>query len=241
VPVSAQILETCALPPTDTAADPGLDDPPPDTPETGGVRSQILWELAQRDYLRGETAAQVCDRYGLNVSTLRDRARKGEWRKSDQPDPLLDDEDDPEDAAPVDCQALADDALKRVRRALNRGRAVEAASWMRLHEKLVRRLDEVVEIERRSRRVDGQRRSFPALDRLKEAIQLASGQVAVEQALASDDLSDEMRSALSSQNLAAAEAVADFIEEYPHPPHSNFSESDAGGWGDPDGPDEPDP
>lgn len=153
--------------------------PPDHTPEGHRIRARTTWLLARHDYLQGDSAPQVCDRYGLNERTLRDRAKREKWRRIDQPDPDPIDDDEEDAGEPVDCAALADDALLRVRRALKRGRAGEAASWMRLHEKLVRRLAQIDEAERRSRRVDEQRGvlpvpdGHPALDALTAAIELA--------------------------------------------------------------------
>ncbi|MDQ8027625.1 MAG: hypothetical protein REJ23_02790 [Brevundimonas sp.] len=112
-----------------------------------------VWERAERDYRDGWSAQQVCDRYGLGLTAFKGRARDGGWRRCDRedPDPLLD--DDPEADEPIDCAALAEDALIRVRRALRRGRAAEAASWMRLHEKLLARLEAAEAQARRRERV----------------------------------------------------------------------------------------
>lgn len=125
----------------------------PDAPAGYAPRSDDTWDHARRDYLDGDSAEQVCDRYGLKVSTLRDRAARQNWRKCDQPDPPPLPDDDPEADQPVDCAALAEDALIRVRRALRLGRASEAASWMRLHEKLVARQAVAEEQARRRERV----------------------------------------------------------------------------------------
>lgn len=130
------------------------------------------WDLARRDYLDGDPAELVCDRYGMSVSTLRDRARREKWRLCDQPEPdsaSVPDED-PEGDAPVDCAALAGDALVRVRRALRRGRAAEAASWMRLHDRLTARLEAQREAATRRDRVERGRGSAGASDPLERAL-----------------------------------------------------------------------
>lgn len=116
-------------------------------------RSDDTWALARRDYINGDSGTQVCDRYGLSLSTFNDRARREGWRRCDQPEPAPVPDDDPEADEPVDCAALAEDALVRVRRALRLGRAGEAASWMRLHEKLQARLEAGEARERRRERV----------------------------------------------------------------------------------------
>lgn len=145
-------------------------DAPADAPAGYDLRSQATWDLARRDYLAGDSGAQVCDRYGLNPSTFTDRARRQGWRKCDQPDPPPLPDDDPEADEPVDCAALAEDALVRVRRALRRGRAGEAASWMRLHEKLKARLEAEREAVGRRERVARVRGSDGADDPLIAAL-----------------------------------------------------------------------
>lgn len=42
-----------------------------------------VWALAQRDYLAGETASVVAERYGLSERTLQRRAARDGWRRSD--------------------------------------------------------------------------------------------------------------------------------------------------------------
>ncbi|WP_262423397.1 hypothetical protein [Brevundimonas denitrificans] len=71
----------------------------------GGYRraSDEVWDLARQDYQAGDTAADVCARYGLKVSTLRDRAASGGWRRLDTPhaapDPVDLDSDEARDPA----------------------------------------------------------------------------------------------------------------------------------------------
>ena len=98
--------------------------------------SQEMWKAAGEDYLAGDTAETVGARYGMGVSTFRARARKAGWLRRDQPDP--DPIDGPLDAAdlldePADFAVMADQALARLNRAVQSGRAMEAARWMRLH------------------------------------------------------------------------------------------------------------
>lgn len=148
--------------------------PIPHTPAPAGhaPRSDTLWDLARRDYLAGDSRTQVCDRYGLSRRTFNDRARSGGWRRCDQPDPDPIPDDDPEADGPVDCAALAEDALVRVRRALRHGRAGEAASWMRLHDKLTARLEAGREAERRRARVEQARGSAGAAGPLGRGLSL---------------------------------------------------------------------
>ena len=103
------------------------------------VRSEAVWAAARRDYLAGDTAEAVCDRYGMKLGTLRSRAAREGWRRCDAeddsawPDPWPDDEDPSEDGAAdvPDLAAMAAQALMRLNRAVRRGRAAEAASWLR--------------------------------------------------------------------------------------------------------------
>lgn len=99
------------------------------------VHPDAVWAAARRDYLAGDTAEAVCDRYGLKLGTLRSRAAREGWRRCDagDPDPWPDDDDPVEDAAAdaPDLAAMAAQALMRLNRAVRRGRAAEAASWLR--------------------------------------------------------------------------------------------------------------
>lgn len=123
----------------DDRPDPGLSPDPDrsaDPAQTAGyrVRSDAVWAAARRDYLAGDTAEAVCDRYQLKSGTLRARAAREGWRRSDMDDvwPAPDDEDDnPPGAAPPDLAQMAAQALMRLNRAVRRGRAAEAASWLR--------------------------------------------------------------------------------------------------------------
>ncbi len=123
----------------DDRPDPGLSpdpDPSPDPAQTAGyrVRSDAVWAAARRDYLAGDTAEAVCDRYQLKSGTLRARAAREGWRRSDMEDVWPaphDEDDDPPNAAPPDLTQMAAQALMRLDRALRRGRAAEAASWLR--------------------------------------------------------------------------------------------------------------
>lgn len=89
------------------------------------VRSETTWAAARRDYLAGDTAEAVCDRYGLKLGTLRSRAAREGWRRCDagDPDPWPDDDDPIEDAAAdaPDLAAMAAQALMRLNRAARPG------------------------------------------------------------------------------------------------------------------------
>lgn len=115
------------------------------------VRSTETWDLARDAYLSGETAAEVCARFDLGLSAFWDRARRGGWRRSERPDPQplpLDADDDIDFDA--DYGRLAEDALRQLRRAMARGRASAAASWMRLHDRLTARAREQAQIEEKA-------------------------------------------------------------------------------------------
>lgn len=58
-----------------------LDDSPPPVRTR---RHADLWSRARQDYLAGGSAAEVCERHGLSVSTFRWRARNEGWRRADQ-------------------------------------------------------------------------------------------------------------------------------------------------------------
>lgn len=111
------------------------------------ARSDATWEAIRQDYLSGVPARELCDRYEVALSTLRLKAKEGGWRRADQAD---------SDLFPADADRWADDAGHdagfdseeedwvdlagrarfRLRRAIASGRAAEAASWLRVHDRL---------------------------------------------------------------------------------------------------------
>ena len=102
--------------------------------------SKEAWEAAGTAYLAGSTAEEVSAVYGMAVSTFRAGARDEGWRREDQPDPLrepIDLEAETAEGLP-DYGAMAAHALVRLNRALQAGRALEAARWVRLHADLTR-------------------------------------------------------------------------------------------------------
>jgi hypothetical protein len=108
-------------------------DAPAGDPASDGyrVRSARTWAAARRDYLAGDAAEAVCARYDLKLGTLRSRAAREGWRRSDIEDVWPDPQDETPEAAPPDLTQMAAQALMRLNRALQRGRAAEAASWLR--------------------------------------------------------------------------------------------------------------
>lgn len=124
------------------------------TPAAPRIRSQAVWDRARDAYLAGETAAVVCARFDLGMSSFRARARRCGWRRVDQHDPFVDDPDeqlchlplDDECDAPHPVQAgvrnngaadLRVSAWRRARRAIDAGDVLEARRWLRLMAELV--------------------------------------------------------------------------------------------------------
>ncbi len=99
--------------------------------------SDETWARARADYLAGESASVVCDRYGMRVSTLRNRAAVEGWRRQDQPEPEPVDLEAELEAGLPDYTDMAAHALIRLNRAILKGHATEAGRWMRLHRTLL--------------------------------------------------------------------------------------------------------
>ena len=99
--------------------------------------SDATWARARADYLAGESASVVCDRYGMRVSTLRNRAAEEGWRRQDQPGPEPVDLEAELEAGLPDYADMANHALIRLNRAILKGHATEAGRWMRLHRTLL--------------------------------------------------------------------------------------------------------
>ncbi len=110
-------------------------------------RSDATWEAIRQDYLSGVPARDLCDRHEVALSTLRLRAKEGGWRRADQADSDLfpadadrwvkDETEDVDSAVgDEDWADLAERARFRLRRAIASGRAAEAASWLRVHDRL---------------------------------------------------------------------------------------------------------
>src|SRR5690606_14888483 len=123
-----------APPPNHDDAQRGPDCEDPAPRDGYRVRSEAVWAAARRDYLAGDTAEAVCDRYGLKLGTLRSRAAREGWRRCDagDPDPWPGDDDPVEDAAAdaPDLAAMAAPALMRLNRAVPpNGRAARGMMW----------------------------------------------------------------------------------------------------------------
>ena len=115
--------------------------------------SEDEWEAIRSQYLAGVSARDLCDRHEIGLSTLRMKARDGGWRRGDvSADPDLfpvavdawpaaadydDDDDEGETVFAVDdWPDMIVTTRRHLRRAIASGRAAEAASWMRLHDRL---------------------------------------------------------------------------------------------------------
>ena len=96
------------------------------------IRSDEAWTEARADYLTGFSAEEVCRRHDIGLSALRKRARREGWRRSDQADPALadDDLDVFDDLEPGE---LVEMAWRRSAAAIARGSAADAARWLRIH------------------------------------------------------------------------------------------------------------
>lgn len=98
------------------------------------------WDHARREYLAGVKATTVCQRYGMSLSSFRQHARVGGWRRMDQPGceaPPEFGEYHPDDT--VSFADLAAEAFLNIRRAMGMGRASEASTWMRVYDSLADR------------------------------------------------------------------------------------------------------
>ena len=99
-----------------------------------------VWDLARREYLSGMRAIDICRRYGMSLRSFRLRARVEKWRRIDRLDCDVEPEDGeyhPDDD--VGFADLADQVFLNIRKAIGSRRAAEAASWMRLFDKLALR------------------------------------------------------------------------------------------------------
>ena len=92
-------------------------------------RPGAVWTQARADYLAGESAPRVCQRYELALSTFRTRMRVEGWRRCDQKD----EEVEPRELEPAPpTPELVDQAWRAMADALKRGRAYEARTFLRL-------------------------------------------------------------------------------------------------------------
>jgi hypothetical protein len=116
-----------------------LPDSPPVFARPHRVRTEETWAQAREDYAAGYSAPEVAERYGVGVSTLRERASREGWRRSDLPDPprpSFEDEDAADQDPPAPGEDLAAVARKAAARAVRRGRLAEARGWLKLTREL---------------------------------------------------------------------------------------------------------
>lgn len=112
--------------------------------------SEDVWDRARHEYLGGESGPAVCERYGIGLTTFRERARHDGWRRSDMKDSTLTSSREvlPASAAYTD---LAAEAGMRMREALARGRASDVVSWMRVQDQLADRVGDDLTVLREAR------------------------------------------------------------------------------------------
>jgi hypothetical protein len=96
---------------------------------------QRAWTRARAAYLAGDTAAEVCRRFGIGRSAFFAAARAGGWRRADAAAALPAPDGEatppvPQEARP--CFDLAEAALARASQAVMAGRLHEAQGWTRL-------------------------------------------------------------------------------------------------------------
>jgi hypothetical protein len=96
------------------------------------TRSAETWDAAKTAYLDGQSAAAVCERFHLNDSTFRTRARRQKWRRADQPDPEPHQEVPTEDLPLPDMEETFRIASARVTLAVRQNRIEEALRWGRI-------------------------------------------------------------------------------------------------------------
>ena len=98
-------------------------------------RSPALWARIRAEYTAGATAAEVCARYRIGRSTLRDRAKAEGWRRADLPElkpaPL------PSGDAAARVEDLTALAWAQAEQAIRAGRLYAARGWARLAKDLL--------------------------------------------------------------------------------------------------------
>ncbi|MEH6678736.1 hypothetical protein [Phenylobacterium sp.] len=163
----------------------------PDSPPVFNTDRKVRaarWAAARADYLAGASAAEVCERHGLKLSTFRLHAKQGGWRRADQAAPFLGpDTPDPAPPAqpsqneplvipdapsgasrdatdaptpPLTAAQMAAKAWTHVQAAIAAGRQIEARGWLRIHKELQPHVRAEEGAERRARmdREDAERR-----------------------------------------------------------------------------------
>lgn len=102
-----------------------------------------VWARVRDDYLAGMSAPEACRRYGVSLTSLRNRAASEGWRRADQPwrpPNRLDPQDEGlaledrtgGDLDRIEMRELSFVAHRRMMRAVLRGDAAEALRWRRV-------------------------------------------------------------------------------------------------------------
>jgi len=102
-----------------------------------------VWDRVRDDYLSGLPAAVVCQRHGVGMTAMRNRARRDGWRRADAvwtPPQTLDPDDEglqlehsvDGDLNRIELYQLTHVAHCRMMRAVMRGQAAEALRWRRV-------------------------------------------------------------------------------------------------------------
>jgi hypothetical protein len=121
-----------------------------------------VWAVVRDDYLGGLSASEVCERHGVRLTAMRNRAAREGWRRSDQPwaprNRLDPDDEGVElearvggDLDKVDLLELSYVAARRMMRAVLRGDAVGALRWRKVRDAMEA---EEAEMERAGEQLD---------------------------------------------------------------------------------------
>ena len=102
-----------------------------------------VWARVREDYLSGLPATVVCQRHGVGLTAMRNRAARDGWRRADAvwtPPQTLDPDDEGlqlddsvgGDLDRIELSQLTHVAMCRMMRAVLRGQATEALRWRRV-------------------------------------------------------------------------------------------------------------
>lgn len=100
------------------------------------IKSPRIWAQARRDYADGDPAAEVCERYGLGLSTLRARAAAERWRRCDEPENDPPTPDEKLEQRRFKASELTGLACSRLDWAIRANRVRDAQSWSRVLDQL---------------------------------------------------------------------------------------------------------
>ena len=109
------------------------------------IAPDAVWAAVRDDYLAGMSAPDVCERHGVRLRAMRDRAAREGWRRIDQPwaprNRLDPDDEGVElearvggDLNKIEMRELAYVAVQRMMRAVLRGDAAGALRWRRVRD-----------------------------------------------------------------------------------------------------------